>query len=60
MLKLFKYVCITRRRPYPEEEEKNKLSETSLIGNKITQDLDNMSKESKVGISIEGKKFHKY
>ena len=60
MLKLFKYTCITRLRPYPEEEENNKISETSLIGNKITQDLDNMSKESKVGISIEGKKFHQY
>ena len=53
-MNLFNYVCITRRRPYPEEEEKKKLPETSITGNKITQDTDNMSKESKVGSSIEG------
>ena len=38
----------------PRKKKKRKLSETSLIGNKITQDPDNMSKEAKVGISIEG------
>ena len=36
---------------------KNKLSETSLIGNKIIQDPDNMSKETNVGSSIEGTKI---
>ena len=35
---------------------KNKLSETSITGNKITQDQDNTSKEAKVGSSIEGTK----
>ena len=35
---------------------KKKLSETSITGNKITQDQDNMSKEAKVGIRIEGTK----
>ena len=56
-MKLFNYVCITRRRPYYEEEEKNKLSETSITGNKITQDQDNKSKEAKLGSSIEGTKL---
>ena len=50
---MFNYDCITRRRPYPEEEEKKKLSENSITGNKITQDQDNISKEAKVGSSIE-------
>ena len=36
---------------------KKLLSETSLIGNKITQDPDNTSKEANVGSSIEGTKF---
>ena len=39
---------------------KKKLSETSITGNKITQDQDNMSKEAKFGSSIEGKKIHQY
>ena len=55
--KCFKCVCITIRRPYPEEEEKKKLSETSITGNKITQDPDNLSKEAKVGSSIDGTKI---
>ena len=40
----------------PRKKIKNKLSETSITGNKITQDQDNISKEAKVGSSIEGKK----
>ena len=32
-----------------------KLSEISITGNKITQDPDNISKEAKVGSSIDGK-----
>ena len=56
-MKCFKCVCITRRRPYPEAEEKKKLSETSITGNKITQDKDKMSKEAKVGSSIDGTKI---
>ena len=56
-MKLFNYDCITRRRPYPEEEENKKLSETSITGNKITQDPDNTSKEEKVVSSIEGTKI---
>ena len=55
-MKLFNYDCITRRRPY-HGEEKNKLSETSIKRNKITQYQDNISKESKVGSSIEGTKI---
>ena len=39
----------------PRKKEKKKLSETSITGNKITQDPDNMSKEGKVGSSIENK-----
>ena len=38
----------------PRRKKKKKPSETSIIGNKITQDPDNMSKEAKVGIIIEG------
>ena len=37
--------------------KKKKLSETSITGNKITQDQDNISKEAKVGSSIEGIKI---
>ena len=39
----------------PRKKNK-KVSETSITGNKITQDQENMSKEAKVGSSIEGKK----
>ena len=41
----------------PRKKKKQKLSETSITGNKITQDSDNMSKEEKVGSSIEGTKI---
>ena len=44
----------------PRKNKKKKSSETSITGNKITQDQDNMSKEAKVGSSIEGKKIHQY
>ena len=44
----------------PRKKKKKKLSETSITQNKITQDQDNISKEAKIGISIEGKKFHQY
>ena len=37
--------------------KKKKVSETSITGNKITQDQENMSKEAKVGSSIEGTKY---
>ena len=39
------------------KKKKKKLSETSVIGNKITQDQDNISKETKVGSSTEGTKI---
>ena len=44
----------------PRKKKKYKQSETSITGNKITQDPDNMIKEAKVGSSIEGKNFHQY
>ena len=40
----------------PRKKQKKKLSETSITGNKITQDQENMSKEAKVGGSIGGAK----
>ena len=40
----------------PRKKKKKKLSETSITGNKITQDPDNMSREAKFGSSIEGTK----
>ena len=36
----------------PRKKRKKKVSETSITGNKITQDQENMSKEEKVGSSI--------
>ena len=54
---MFNYDCITRQRSYSEEKEKKKLSETSITGNKITQDQDNIGKDAKVGSSIEGTKI---
>ena len=39
------------------KKQKKKLSETSITGNKITQDQENMSKEAKVGGSIGGTKY---
>ena len=53
---MFNYDCITRQRPY-SEEKKEKLSENSITGNKITQDQENISKEVKVVSSIEGTKI---
>ena len=44
----------------PRKKGKNKLSETSITGNRITQYQENISKEAKVGSSIKGKKFHQY
>ena len=41
----------------PRKKKKKKLSENSITGNKITQDQDNISKEAKVGRSIEGTKI---
>ena len=41
----------------PMKKKKNKISEISITGNEITQDPDNMSKEPKVGSSIDGTKF---
>ena len=38
------------------KKQKKKVSETSITGNKITQYQENMSKEAKVGSSIEGTK----
>ena len=40
----------------PRKKQKKKLSDTSITGNKINQDQDNMSKEEKVGSRIEGTK----
>ena len=56
-MKCFKCACITIRTPYTKEEEKKKLSETSITGNKITQDTGNMSKEAIVGSSMDGTKI---
>ena len=39
------------------KKKKKKLSETSIIGNKITQYQDNIGKEAKVGSNIEGTKI---
>ena len=41
----------------PRKKEKQKLPETSITGNKINQDQDNISKKSRVGSSIEGTKI---
>ena len=38
----------------PRKKQKKKVSETSITGNKITQDQDDNNKEAKVGNSIEG------
>ena len=40
----------------PRKKGKKKLSEIPIAGNKITQDLDNQSKKSKVVSSIDGEK----
>ena len=56
-IKVFQVCLYHRWKPYPKEEEKKKRSESSITGNKITQDLDNMSKEAKMGRSIDGKNF---
>ena len=42
----------------PRKKQKKKVSETSITGHKLTQDQDNMSKEAKVGNSIEETKIH--
>ena len=42
--------------PIPRKKQKKKVSETSITGNKVTQDPDDTNKESKVGSSIEGTK----
>ena len=41
----------------PRKKKKNKPSEISITGNKITQDPENQSKKSKVDSSIDGTKF---
>ena len=40
------------------KNEKKKLSEISITGNKITQEPDNQSKKEKVGSSIDEKKHN--
>ena len=40
----------------PREIQKSKVLETSITGNKLTQDPDDTNKEAKVGSSIEGTK----
>ena len=40
----------------PKKKQKNKVSETSITGNKVTQDQYDTNKEAKVGSSIEGTK----
>ena len=47
------------RDPIPRKKGE-KLLETLIPGNKITQDQDNISKEAKVGSSIEVTKCHQY
>ena len=42
----------------PRKKGKNKPSEISITGNKITQDPDNQSKKLKLGGSIDGTKIH--
>ena len=42
--------------PIHRKKQKNKVSETSITGNKVTQDPVDTNKESKVDSSIEGKK----
>ena len=37
----------------PRKKQKNKVSETSITGNKVTQDPDDTNKEAKFGGSIE-------
>ena len=41
----------------PRNKNKKKIWEDSITGNEITQDQDNISKEAKVGSSIEGTKI---
>ena len=41
----------------PRRKKKKKISEIPIIGNNITQDPDNLSKNSKVGSSTDGKKL---
>ena len=43
--------------PVPRAKKKKKLSETSITGNQTTQDPDNMSKQEKVGSSIDWTKI---
>ena len=42
--------------PITRKKQKNKLSETSITGNQVTQDPYDTNKEAKVGSSIEGTK----
>ena len=44
----------------PRKKQKKKVSETSITGNKVTQDPDDTNKESKVDSNIEGKNIHQY
>ena len=65
-MKSFKYIyngeSITTvspdRESIPRKKGKNKLSWISITGNKINQELDNQSKKSKVGSSIDETKIH--
>ena len=40
----------------PRDKQKKKVTETSITGNIVTQNLDDTNKEAKVGSSIEGTK----
>ena len=42
--------------PIPRKKQKEKVSETSITGNKVTQNPDDTNKEAKVGSSIVGTK----
>ena len=42
--------------PIPRKKQKNKVSETSITGNQVTQDPYDTNKKAKVGSSIEGTK----
>ena len=42
--------------PIHRKKQTNEVPETSITGNKVTQDPDDMNKKAKVGIIIEGTK----
>ena len=55
----FSTMSVSLDRDRIPRKKKNKLPETSITGNKTTQDPDTMSKEAKVGIRIESTSVYK-